>query len=531
MHLQLIPSSPNSFTRTFSDISDTNKLSGITVSSYSFSYDNNGNLITENTERHFEWDYADQMRCFFNQTGTSEPSVYSQYLYAGGTRVKKITRKSSGDKYVTVYIDGIFEHSYHLDGSNDMDEELNELHVMDDQTRVAMLRTGYDDGTPFTKYILSDHLGSSNVILETDGSVYNREEYYPFGETSFGSFGKKRYRYVGKEKDEESGLYYYGARYFQPWSCRFISVDPLALQYHYQSAYTYADNNPICKMDYNGEGTIWPPEDSTNISGLDETASSSTSSETTGSGESPQPPKHGDSKVINGVTQYYDEYANKGKGDWVKEKPKSFSRSDIEKMKKYYMKNADKEAQHEIDNKTKYDDCITSLNNGIDLILENPAQTLNSKAKGPNGTSVSETGKYLKKQGNVDSTTKIALTLKPKIDPKTNKPIANPKGGDYEATMSDSVTATALKMTGGKDGNYVFLLSLMGGYHSMTLTVNIENGIAKFYVSDQVDRWTNGWTEYPNLKTIDEFVKAFAIWNYPGKNYGNTETQLWLIKQ
>ncbi|MBX9703422.1 MAG: RHS repeat-associated core domain-containing protein [Silvanigrellaceae bacterium] len=151
-----------------------------------------------------------------------------------------------------MYIDGIFEHSYHLDGSNTMGEELNELHILDDQTRVAMLRTGYDDGTPFTKYILSDHLGSSNVILEDDGSVYNREEYYPFGETSFGSFGKKRYRYCGKEKDEESGLYYYGARYFQPWSCRFISVDPLAHKYPFYTPYQYAGNKPIISIDIDG---------------------------------------------------------------------------------------------------------------------------------------------------------------------------------------------------------------------------------------------------------------------------------------
>jgi uncharacterized protein (TIGR02594 family) len=247
-------SSPNNFTRDFSYISGKNLLNKIEIGSnvYQFNYDNNGNLITENTERHFEWDYADQMRCFFNQTGTSEPSVYTQYLYAGGTRVKKITRKSSGDKYVTVYIDGIFEHSYHLDGSNAMDEVLNELHVMDDQTRVAMLRTGYDDGTPDTKYILSDHLGSSNVILETSGAVYNREEYYPFGETSFGSFGKKRYRYVGKEKDEESGLYYYGMRYYQPWSCRFISVDPLAADYPFYTSYQYAGNQPINFIDLDG---------------------------------------------------------------------------------------------------------------------------------------------------------------------------------------------------------------------------------------------------------------------------------------
>jgi RHS repeat-associated protein len=258
--------SSNNFTRTFDYVSGKNLLESITIgsNSYSFDYDNNGNLITENTERHFEWDYADQMRCFYIQDSPgNQPSVYSMYLYAGGARVKKITRKSSGDKYVTVYIDGIFEHSYHLDGSNAMDEELNELHVMDDQTRVAMLRTGYDDGTPFTKYILSDHLGSSNVILETSGAVYNREEYYPFGETSFGAFGKKRYRYVGKEKDEESGLYYYGMRYYQPWSCRFISVDPLAADYPFYTPYQYAGNQPINFIDLDGAEQAPAPGDST----------------------------------------------------------------------------------------------------------------------------------------------------------------------------------------------------------------------------------------------------------------------------
>lgn len=85
--------------------------------------------------------------------------------------------------------------------------------------------------------------------------MYNREEYYPFGETSFGSFGKKRYRYCGKEKDEESGLYYYGARYFQPWSCRFLSVDPLALKYAKFSPYNYADNTPITDKDIDGMQT------------------------------------------------------------------------------------------------------------------------------------------------------------------------------------------------------------------------------------------------------------------------------------
>jgi RHS repeat-associated protein len=93
------------------------------------------------------------------------------------------------------------------------------------------------------------------VLVDEYGTLVNREEYYPFGETSFGSYAKKRYRFCGKEKDEESGLYYYGARYYAPWLCRFVSVDPLAGKYVFQSAYAYADNNPINKMDYNGEGT------------------------------------------------------------------------------------------------------------------------------------------------------------------------------------------------------------------------------------------------------------------------------------
>ena len=128
---------------------------------------------------------------------------------------------------------------------------------MDDSKRIVTMRDGYDfgDSTPTIKYNLDGHLGSSNVTVDDTGALVSFEEYYPFGETSFGSFGKKRYRFCGKEKDEESGLYYYGARYYSPWTCRFVSVDPKSLKYVHQSPFVYADNNPICKIDHNGEGT------------------------------------------------------------------------------------------------------------------------------------------------------------------------------------------------------------------------------------------------------------------------------------
>lgn len=74
----------------------------------------------------------------------------------------------------------------------------------------------------------------------------------PFGDSSLRTFSKKRYRYVGREKDLESGLYYYGARYYCAWTCRFISVDPLAAQYEQLTPYNYADNNPVNDYDIDG---------------------------------------------------------------------------------------------------------------------------------------------------------------------------------------------------------------------------------------------------------------------------------------
>jgi RHS repeat-associated protein len=62
----------------------------------------------------------------------------------------------------------------------------------------------------------------------------------------------KRYKYVGKERDEETGLYYYGARYYAAWICRFVSVDPLQFEYPYYTPFQYAGNKPIIAIDLDG---------------------------------------------------------------------------------------------------------------------------------------------------------------------------------------------------------------------------------------------------------------------------------------
>lgn len=218
-------------------------------------YDSSGNQIQENSSRFFEWDFGNQMRCFYNQAGTSEPTIYAQYLYDGaGNRVKKIVRTQGGDYESISYIGGTFEYK-----SNGIDEQTN-VHIMDNNSRIAMIREGanFGDATPTVKYNLEDHLGSSTLLLETNGSLINKEEYYPFGETSFGSYAKKRYRFSGKEKDEESGLYYYGARYYMPWACKFISCDQMAAKLPQWSSYVSFNDNPIRFIDPDGmEGTDW----------------------------------------------------------------------------------------------------------------------------------------------------------------------------------------------------------------------------------------------------------------------------------
>jgi RHS repeat-associated protein len=213
---------------------DSNRLQQMSIGAdiYAYTYDDCGNVTDETLSRHFEWDHSDRMRAFRAQAPNAAPTMYAHYLYdAGGRRTMKLVRPSSGPIEVTVYIDGAYEHRMQRSGA--VLAENNSVHVMDNQSRVALVRVGRSfagDSTPPVAYQLADHLGSSNVVVggpdPSAQEVINREEYAPYGEATFGSFRLKRYRFTGKERDEESSLYYFGARYFAPWLGRWISPDP-----------------------------------------------------------------------------------------------------------------------------------------------------------------------------------------------------------------------------------------------------------------------------------------------------------------
>ena len=106
-------------------------------------------------------------------------------------------------------------------------------------------------------YYHPNHLGSTCYVTDDNTSVVQGFLYAPFGEitneynSSFGSSVLPKYSFNAKELDEETGFYYYEARYYNPPT--FVSRDPLFEKYPTISPYTYCANNPVKFIDPTGE--------------------------------------------------------------------------------------------------------------------------------------------------------------------------------------------------------------------------------------------------------------------------------------
>ncbi|WP_368899178.1 RHS repeat domain-containing protein [Morganella morganii] len=107
------------------------------------------------------------------------------------------------------------------------------------------------------RYNCLDAQGSVALELSAEGDIITQEEYYPFGGTSlFSSRSEseadyKYHRYSNKERDNLTGLYDYGFRYYAPWLCRWISPDPLGIA-DGMNAYCMVHNNPVTYRDSAG---------------------------------------------------------------------------------------------------------------------------------------------------------------------------------------------------------------------------------------------------------------------------------------
>ena len=218
-----------------------------------YDYDAHGNMTTmPHLSGGMTWDFADRLQSAANGTQAS------YYTYdAGGNRVRKVVDKGSGLIHERIYI-GDWE-VYREIQSGTVQLERETLHISDDTGRIAIVDTETTNSNAQTiRYQFSNHLGSASLELDNTAAIISYEEYHPFGTTSYRSgvssseVSLKRYRYVGKERDEETGLYYYGARYYAVWLCRFVSVDPLKDDYPQLNSYNYAGNKPITFKDIDG---------------------------------------------------------------------------------------------------------------------------------------------------------------------------------------------------------------------------------------------------------------------------------------
>jgi RHS repeat-associated protein len=233
-----------------------------------YDYDAHGNMVKMPHLAAMEWDFHDQLRATQRQVvsgGGPAEKVFYVYDSTGHRARKVVTRPGGSIKEERIYLGGyeIFR-QYDAGGATTLEREA--LHVMDDHRRIALVETKTQEaGAPpgalpstLTRYQLDNHLGSSSLELDEHGAVISYEEYYPYGSTSYqagrsaAEVSLKRYRYTGKERDEETGLYYQGARYYAPWLGRWTSCDPAGMV-DGPNPYRYGRNNPILYIDPNGK--------------------------------------------------------------------------------------------------------------------------------------------------------------------------------------------------------------------------------------------------------------------------------------
>ncbi len=253
-----------------------NRLSSTPVDTKTetYTYDAHGNMTSMPHLTLMRWDYKDQLSATSRQAvnDTPPPEKVPEttfYVYdAGGQRTRKVTERQNGKrKKERIYLGGFEIYREFKNNGNDIKLEREMLHIMDDKQRIALVETKIvtnpDDESPvqLIRFQFSNHLGSASLELDNKANVIFYEEYYPYGSTSYQAVDKsikaaaKRYRYTGKERDEETGLHYHGARYYVSWLGRWIKPDPLYLK-DATNVYIYALNNPVIAKDPTG-GPVW----------------------------------------------------------------------------------------------------------------------------------------------------------------------------------------------------------------------------------------------------------------------------------
>ncbi len=231
-------------------------------------FDDNGNLEYLSHLRSVHWNYLNQLTQAVIIERTNGDNDAEYYVYGGdGQRVRKVTQRLDNNSIETIekiYLDGceikritqgdtpiLERYTSHLSDGNER------IALMHRWTRDNLRRETNDLSQHKIHYQLNCHLGSSAFELDETGEIINYEEYFAFGGSAFvyGDSIKdvklKDYRYSGKERDDTTGLYYYGFRYYAPWLCRWMNPDPIGPE-DGLNVYQFVHNNPINVVDPDG---------------------------------------------------------------------------------------------------------------------------------------------------------------------------------------------------------------------------------------------------------------------------------------
>ncbi|MGH3274933.1 MAG: toxin TcdB middle/C-terminal domain-containing protein, partial [Streptosporangiaceae bacterium] len=243
-----------------------NRLTSTAVGSATdrYRYDGNGNVTAMPHLALMQWNWKDELHATALQASTT-PVTYYRYD-ATGQRARKVTASQvtgsqvTGSQQVTLVRQRIYLGGYEVyreySPAGALTLERQSLHIGDGTRTICLAETTISTGKPVTldRYQLGNHLGSAVLELDDTAAIITYEEYYPYGSTSFqtgrtkAEVSLKRYRYTGKERDEESGFSYHDSRYYAPWLGRWLSPDPLVAE----NLYWYVNANPIRHTDSTG---------------------------------------------------------------------------------------------------------------------------------------------------------------------------------------------------------------------------------------------------------------------------------------
>ncbi len=271
-----------SWTRRYSYGDDSNRLLAhsrpgdpIDTFSATVDHDEHGNMTRMPHLASIVSNFKDQMASVDLGGGGTAYYTYD----ADGQRVRKIIARNGGPREERIYFGGFELYRKHSNGT--LTFERQTVHIMDDTRRIALVETiiaDVDDPVSVfqsrQRYQFANHLGSSVLEVDETAAVIFYEEYHPYGTTSLWltpgavKVSVKRYRYTGKEKDGETALYYYGARYYASWLGRWTATDPAGLV-DGNNLYCYTTCSPVVFRD--GDGTQTSAGEGSVLSAVDAT--------------------------------------------------------------------------------------------------------------------------------------------------------------------------------------------------------------------------------------------------------------------